>query len=241
MNHTYSERTPTIEKPKNISRVTLLLRWIVMTILLAGMLFISAGRLDWWMGWAYLAAYCGFLLISALVIPVEQELAEERTTVKQDAKRWDVVIVTLLSLIGALVMPIVAGLDIRNGWSAPFPVVLSVVALFLMEIGNFLPMWAMNTNRYYSRFVRIQHDRSQEVVSSGPYRYVRHPTYSGALIVAPCIAISLQSVWALIPAGIMVLLLIIRTVLEDRTLQRELPGYLAYTSRVRYRLIPGIW
>ena len=97
-------------------------------------------------------------------------------------------------------------------------------------------MWV---NRFYSSVVRIQ--TGQEVVQDGPYRFVRHPGYVGGILMAISSSLIFGSLWALIPAGIVVILLIIRTHLEDITLQKELQGYIDYTKKIRYRLLPGIW
>jgi protein-S-isoprenylcysteine O-methyltransferase Ste14 len=105
----------------------------------------------------------------------------------------------------------------------------------------FITLWAIWINRFFSSVVRIQKERGQEVIQDGPYRFVRHPGYVGGILLALGNALVLGSLWALIPAGIMSLLLVIRTYLEDITLQRELPGYTDYTRKVKYRLLPWIW
>ena len=99
----------------------------------------------------------------------------------------------------------------------------------------------MATNPFLSTIVRIQDDRGHYVVTSGPYRYVRHPMYAMMFLMWPGIALELGSWWALIPAAVIVIVFVIRTALEDRTLQAELPGYADYTQHTRYRLVPGVW
>jgi protein-S-isoprenylcysteine O-methyltransferase Ste14 len=89
--------------------------------------------------------------------------------------------------------------------------------------------------------MRIQTDRGHVVCDSGPYRIVRHPGYAGSLLAMPGIVLALGSVWTFIPVGIALVVSVIRTALEDRTLQEELPGYREYASRVRYRLFPGVY
>ena len=101
--------------------------------------------------------------------------------------------------------------------------------------------WALVANRFFSTVVRMQAERGHTVVSSGPYAVVRHPGYSTAAICYLAMSIILGAYWAIIPAMVTIVLLVIRTILEDRTLRAELPGYEAYTHRTRYRLIPGIW
>jgi protein-S-isoprenylcysteine O-methyltransferase Ste14 len=136
---------------------------------------------------------------------------------------------------------IVAGLDHRLGWSPQFPVWLNIVGFFLVALGYAFGGWAMVENRFFSTMVRIQTDRGHRVCDSGPYRMVRHPGYAGNMLALPGMVLALGSVWTIIPVLIAVVIAVIRTALEDRTLQEELPGYTDYTHRVRYRLFPGIY
>lgn len=240
MDHTVSSLNSGKE-PAALSRATLALRVVLYAAFMGAVLFISAGRLDWVMGWVYLFGYFGLLALLSMIMPIDQELADERMNVKEGAKQWDIIIVAIVTLLGGLALQIVAGLDMRNSWLQSFPVAISAVALVIAMLGTLIGSWAMATNRYFSRFVRVQEDRGQVVVSSGPYRYVRHPNYIGSIFNAIGTALALQSVWALVPGGLVAVLLILRTGLEDRTLQKELPGYREYARRVRWKLLPGIW
>jgi protein-S-isoprenylcysteine O-methyltransferase Ste14 len=105
-------------------------------------------------------------------------------------------------------------------------------------VGQGIHLWAKGTNRWFATVVRIQKDRGQEVCDSGPYRFVRHPGYVGGILFMITTPLILGSLLAVIPQGIAVGLLIVRTNLEDRTLQKELPGYAEYAARVKYRLLP---
>jgi protein-S-isoprenylcysteine O-methyltransferase Ste14 len=136
---------------------------------------------------------------------------------------------------------IVAGLDVRFGWSPELALAIRLAALVLWLQGDVFSKWAAVSNRFYSRLVRIQEDRGHTVVTDGPYRTVRHPGYAGALLVGLATPIALGSLWALVPAVLLGLLLVIRTALEDRTLHAELSGYAAYAQQTRYRLVPLIW
>ena len=138
-------------------------------------------------------------------------------------------------------MMIVAGLDERFGWSPQIPLTPRLVALAVMVSGYVVGTWAMAVNRYYSAVVRIQKDRGQIVVTDGPYRFVRHPSYATGIVSSLMIPILLGSLWALIPTSLVAVVTVIRTALEDRTLLEELDGYKGYAARVRYRLLPGIW
>jgi protein-S-isoprenylcysteine O-methyltransferase Ste14 len=136
---------------------------------------------------------------------------------------------------------IVAGLDHRFGWSPVFPLWLIVLGIFLTALGYAISAWAFIENRFFSSVVRIQTERGHVVCDSGPYRIVRHPGYAGNILPLLGIVLALGSVWTVIPAVVALVIAILRTVLEDRTLQEELPGYREYAHRVRYRLFPGIY
>jgi protein-S-isoprenylcysteine O-methyltransferase Ste14 len=144
-------------------------------------------------------------------------------------------------IIVAIVMLIIAGLDKRFEWSPNLPLLLHITAFVITALGYSLGTWATSVNRFFSAVVRIQRDRGHTVVSSGPYRLIRHPGYAGAVVTSLATPLLLGSLWALIPAVLAVCLIIIRTALEDRTLQEELEGYHDYAERVRYRLLPGVW
>lgn len=212
---------------------------------LAGMgvaLFWSAGRLDWWAAWAALAVMAVWTAATAyIVLHYNPDLLAERLAPRQGEKRWDTAIVALLGLV-TLVRYILAGLDQRYGWTGGLPVAAQLVALAVCVLGNdVLFVWATAANSFFSRIVRIQSERGHTVVTDGPYRYVRHPAYAGTILYELAVPILLASWPALIASGLSTVLLVIRTALEDRTLQAELPGYADYAQRVHYRLLPGIW
>ena len=121
------------------------------------------------------------------------------------------------------------------------PWFIQAVALVGLALACGLVFWVTAANTYLSRLVRIQEDRGHQVVTTGPYRFVRHPMYAGLVVLIPCLPLFLGSWWALVPAGLIAILFVIRTALEDRTLRAELPGYAEYAQHVRYRLLPGIW
>jgi len=127
------------------------------------------------------------------------------------------------------------------GWSSPKPLSVHLIGMGAVALGFALFMWAMVSNAYFSEVVRIQEDRGHQVATDGPYRFVRHPGYSGAILAFLGTPLLLGSWWALIPTGFGVGGYILRTALEDKTLQLELEGYQAYTEQVHYRLIPGVW
>ena len=135
----------------------------------------------------------------------------------------------------------IAGLDDRFGWSIEYTTSFQILALILVLSGYLFATWAMVENRYFSAMVRIQKDRNQTVVSSGPYQYVPHPAYSGSIIVYLVLPVMLGSIWARVPAGLIIVGLIFRTAFEDRMLQEDLEEYRVYARKVKYRLLPGLW
>jgi protein-S-isoprenylcysteine O-methyltransferase Ste14 len=210
-------------------------------LFVAATLFISAGRLDWFWGWTLVALYAVWVAANALIlIPRSPELLAERAVRKKGDKSWDTV---LLSTVGLSTMAkyILAGLDVRFGWTAQVPLGLQVAALVIAALGYALGTWAMAVNAFFSTVVRIQEDRGHAVATGGPYGFVRHPGYTGVIAFELATPIILGSLWALIPGGLNVLLTIVRTALEDRTLHEELDGYRDYAGQVHHRLLPGVW
>jgi protein-S-isoprenylcysteine O-methyltransferase Ste14 len=138
-------------------------------------------------------------------------------------------------------MLVVAGLDKRFAWSPRLPLLLHGTAFVIIGLGYSLSTWATVANRFFSAVARIQREREHVVVTTGPYQYVRHPGYAGAIVTSLATPLLLGSLWALVPAALAVCQLVIRTALEDRFLQDELEGYHHYAAQVRYRLLPGVW
>lgn len=206
--------------------------------LIALFLFLAAGSLNWSYAWLYIASMLSIQLVGLFFMPLD--VIAERGSIKENTEAWDKLLTRLITPFFLGVYP-VAGLDFRFHWSMELASGwhLSAVLIFFLGVG--LVMWAMHTNRFFSTEVRIQFDRSHAVCSSGPYRWIRHPGYVGIILYYGVSPIILGSLWALIPAAVTVILLVIRTRLEDRTLQAKLPGYREYAAQVRYRLLPGIW
>jgi protein-S-isoprenylcysteine O-methyltransferase Ste14 len=207
-------------------------------------LLVCGGDFGWWQAWVY-----SLLIVPAGIggrIWAERRhpglLAERQSIEKiQSGKAWDKVLAPLMALSLVFPLVIVAGLDHRRGWSPVFPLWLIVLGFILISLGYAFATWALVENRFFSSTVRIQTDRGHVVCDSGPYRIVRHPGYAGNIPPLLGIVLALGSVWTLIPAAVALIIAVIRTVLEDQTLQEELPGYRDYARRVNYRLIPGIY
>ena len=215
-----------------------LLQVVIQFLLIGVILFVTAGHLDWVWAWAYIGVCVGVLVVNSLVLP--PELIAERGQPRENVKRWDKAIAGL-SILPSLGAPIVAGLDERFGWSPDLALWAHLAALVLLVLGQGLFTWAMVSNKFFSTAVRIQMERDHTVATGGPYRYVRHPGYVGYVLSGLATSLALGSLWALVPSGVTLCLFVVRTALEDRTLQEELDGYKEYARRVRYRLLPGIW
>jgi len=213
-----------------------------MGIILMGVaLFWSAGETNWWPAWALIAVTLAWILATAIVIlRYNSDLLAERLGPRKGAKRWDTAIMSGYGLLQLAVL-IVAGLDQRFGWTAGLPVTAQMAALVVCCLGYALAVWATASNAYFSQIVRIQTERGHKVATGGPYHYIRHPAYAGSVLTALAVPVLLASWWALIIGSVSAFLMILRTVLEDRTLQAELHGYPEYARQVRQRLVPGLW
>jgi protein-S-isoprenylcysteine O-methyltransferase Ste14 len=208
----------------------------------AGVLLGSAGRLDWWRGWSYVALVTVVQSASGLYLNRrDPEMIRRRGRPGKGTERWDVAVLALFGL-GYFAAVIVAALDSgRFAWSA-VPGWAWPLGAGLYVAGVAVGTWAMAVNTHFEKTVRIQHDRNHRVIDGGPYRLVRHPGYVGAALSFPIAApLLLGSWWAFAPAALSVAALVLRTALEDRLLVRKLDGYAAYASRVPCRLIPGVW
>lgn len=203
--------------------------------------FWSAGRLNWWPAWAAIAVWLAtFAAMDILLLRFNPDLMAERLAPPKGAKRWDRAILSILRLT-QLARYILAGLDQRYGWTGGFPLAAQFAGLTACVLGHALLTWAMVSNAFFSQIVRIQPDRGHVVATDGPYRYVRHPAYVGLILFELGVSTLLASWWAMAASGLCASLLILRTALEDRSLQAELGGYVAYARRVRYRLVPSVW
>ena len=226
-------------KSKSAKRV---LQVIVTYAWFVGSLFIAAGRLDWTRGWISVAlSVVGLTAVGLLVQHYNAPVMEARAKWHhKDIKTFDKVFMAIYMPL-VVIQPAVAGLDaVRYRWSSmPFGFVYLGAPLFALSM--VLISWVMAINPYAETSVRIQTDRGQTVVTSGPYRLVRHPMYVGAMLMYLGNSFVWGSVWALVVTGVIILLFIWRTAHEDQTLRQELAGYEEYAAATRYRLLPGVW
>ena len=217
--------------------------WLVMSFLVTALvLFLSAGTIAWPAGWIDLILLYGWLLVGILLLlKYNPGLLEERINLSQsNQKAWDKVFILLFYLFffaWLVLMPLDA---VRFHWSQ-VPLVLQVVGAVALVGSFFLISLTFRENSFLSPTVRIQEERGQTVISTGPYQYVRHPMYAGGLLLFLGTSLLLGSWYGLLLVLVMIPGGAVRAVLEERVLREELPGYDAYMAQVKYRLIPYVW
>jgi protein-S-isoprenylcysteine O-methyltransferase Ste14 len=214
---------------------------VFMLALEAAILFLAAGRLNWIWAWVFIGINLAVVLVNGTILMrTNPEMVAERGRPKE-VKNWDKIVSGLWALAQYLALPLVAGLDARFGWTRGLGIAWNIAGAVVFTAGMALFGWAMITNAYFSTAARIQTDRGQMVCRSGPYRFVRHPGYSGTLLQSAGTSFLLGSIWSLIPTAAAIACMVARTVLEDRMLQAELDGYRDFVREQPYRLVPGIW
>jgi protein-S-isoprenylcysteine O-methyltransferase Ste14 len=212
----------------------------IIVLLTAGLLLIG-GRTSYWQAWLFGLVNCLLVLALSVWLADQAELIRDRMKPGPVTKAWDKILMAVFFPL-ALAVPVVASLDAgRFGWSAPFHVIIYPLCYAVYVASACMHLEAIRANRFYKSTVSIEPEEGQAVVDAGPYAVVRHPGYTGIIFMEIGIALVLGSLWALIPAGLVAALLVVRTVLEDTALRAELPGYDGYAERVRYRLLPGLW
>ncbi|MFN2144018.1 MAG: methyltransferase family protein [Anaerolineales bacterium] len=214
---------------------------VITTLVQAVLVFLSAGSLTWEWGWWFVGTYFLGILINALLLfSVNPAVIAERAD-SQDMRKWDQIWGSLAFLTLMLVIPILGGLDFRFSWSTGVSRGLHLAGVGLFFIGNLLFAWAMAYNAKFATVVRVGEEGSHPVAMGGPYRIVRHPGYLGACFQGIGLPLLFGSWWAYIAAAVAIFSVIVRTALEDKTLQEELPGYDKLVAQTRYRLIPRLW
>lgn len=227
---------------QKISNIRIIIRFIIGFIIYGAIVFGAAGTLNWPEAWIFFIIYFSFAIILVVWLKKNNpELLKERMTIyKKSAKRWDKIIM-LISIPFFIGLVIVPGLEtVRFEWTdvSLSLEILGFIGIIIAYITSFL---VMKENTYLSRVVEIQKERGHKVITTGPYKYVRHPLYVAVIIMFFCIPLSLGSLYALIASAFLTIIIIIRTVLEDKLLHKELEGYKEYAKKTRYRLLPGIW
>ncbi len=210
-------------------------------LLLALFLFLSSGDTAWAWAWVYLGLNLVGVAVNAATLFRYSPETIARRGESEGMKDWDKAVGGAWGLAYFILVPLVAGLDHRLGWTGAVSLAVHLAGAVLFSLGFALFSWAMVTNAHFSTVVRVQSEEGQTVCTAGPYRAVRHPGYVGAIGQSLGAPLLLGSGWALIPGIVAAALMVLRTALEDRTLQQELAGYAEYARAVRHRLLPGVW
>src|SRR5262245_7100806 len=213
-----------------------LARWVLFNLLFCGGLIALSGEWTSPLLWTYLAGVSAVFLYA--LTSIDEDLAKERFHPPQrsaDATALHWIRATAIATL--LATP----LDRRFHWSTPVPDALRIVGMIGSLVAFLFIFRAMLTNRFFSAVIRIQDDRGHRVVDRGPYAVIRHPGYAGMIAGVPLTAIALGSWWGFAIAMVYSALIANRVAVEDRFLQKNLPGYTEYTTRVKSRLVPGVW
>jgi protein-S-isoprenylcysteine O-methyltransferase Ste14 len=226
---------------KENSKIRNIIRGLALFGCLIALFFGSGGTFNWPEAWLFLILYS--VAVTIVVVWMKKnapELLKERMSRRKDAKTWDKIILIVYTVL-VMAMVVITSFDaVRYQWSH-VPLIVKVLGFSGFIPAFLLVFWTMTQNRYLSEVVRIQVERDHKVCTTGPYAYVRHPMYVGVIIFILCLPLALGSYFALFFSVAIVILFIIRTALEDQTLQKELVGYKEYAEQVRYKLIPGLW
>lgn len=213
--------------------------WLILQVVI---LFIAAGRLDMPQVWLYfIVVVIASTLINIILFKYALDLLNKRGEMPEGTPTWDKICLAVLFGNTLIFIPLVAGLDIGRFLWSNLGFFWMIVGIVMYSIGAFLVYWAMIINQHFEGTARIQKDRDHQAVTKGPYKIVRHPGYVGMLLGLIAAPLMLGSLFALIPALIACISLIVRTSLEDKMLRNELKGYSEYAKKVKYRLLPGIW
>lgn len=231
----------TPQQPEAMSTTKAIAYAIGLPLALCALVLLPAGDLRWGPGWVFIAFVMLAMALSMLVVArLNPVIFRARSRFQPGTKSWDLALLSVMLPAMVVSLPI-AALDAgRFQWSA-MPAGLIALGYACLTVAIAGTCWAQAVNPFFEPGVRIQSERGQHVIDNGPYRLVRHPGYSAALLMFWGLPLSLGSFWAMLPAAIASVLLIVRTGWEDNLLQAELPGYRDYAQRVRYRLLPPVW
>lgn len=229
------------EKKTSVVRIAFML--LVVMVILPLLPMIISGRWNWWQAWVMGALFVlSFIVSRAIAARKTPDILKERAdyATQANTQAWDKWLSPLMAF-GSVFILLVAGLDELFNWSPDLPLGLELLGLALILFGYVFGSLAFVENAFFSGTVRLQPERGQTVVSTGPYSRVRHPGYLGSLIASLGMPLLLDSLWAFVPVVIFGSFFVLRTSLEDHFLQENLAGYNEYADKVRYRLFPGIW
>jgi protein-S-isoprenylcysteine O-methyltransferase Ste14 len=227
--------------PRPMSRTSAIFYAFGSRLVLVALDFLPAGRIGWVSGWIFVAVVIAAFGLSALLMArVNPMIFRALSRFQPGTKKWDLILLAVMLPLMVVEIPIATFDAGQIGWSA-VPLWVVSVGYVLLVSGIGVATWAQAVNPFFEPGVRIQKERGQRVIASGPYGFVRRPGYAAATAMFVAIPLALGSWWALLPATSAITLLVVRTRLEDGLLQAELSGYRDCARRTRYRLVPGIW
>ena len=226
----------TMSKTTNL-RSTVALRAALAIPVMTLIIILPSGKWDYWQGWMYIATlFIPMFFMFAYLLKNDPALLERRMRMREkEAVQRKIISLSYLYFLAAFILP---GLDVRFGWSN-VPTWVCIMANVFVFAGYMIFFWVLKTNSFTSRVIEVE--ANQRVISSGPYALVRHPMYTGVIIMYLASPIALGSYWALLPALLVIPLLIARIHNEEQVLLQNLPGYAEYLQKVKFRLLPGIW
>lgn len=222
-------------------KTSYILKHIIGSCIFFLILFVSAGKIDYWQGLVYMILGLIMGTVNYTILRPDSDLLTERSKPGAGTKKWDKTILGL-SFLATIAMFITAGLDSgRYHWSPDLHWSLSLIGILLTASGQLLFLLAQKQNKFFSSIVRIQTDRDHTVCDTGLYKIVRHPAYLGSIIQSMGFPLLFGSLWSILPVGLLIILHVTRTYLEDKTLKDELKGYHEYSLSTRYKIIPYVW
>lgn len=232
-----------MESNKKTSVVRIIVMLLLVLVVFPLLPMIISGRWDWWQAWVMFALFVlSFTVSRAIAARKTSDILKERANyaTQGNTQAWDKWLSPVVAF-GSVFILLIAGLDELFNWSADLPLGLELVGLALVVVGYVFGSYAFVENAFFSGTVRLQPERGQTVITSGPYAWVRHPGYLGSLIASLGMPLLLDSLWAFVPVIIFGFFFVLRTNLEDSFLKENLAGYSEYADKVHHRLFPGKW
>jgi protein-S-isoprenylcysteine O-methyltransferase Ste14 len=229
-------------KSNRLVVIRAVIQFIFSIIIWCGLLFLSAGSVKWPRAWFHLGLWTVTILVNLIILlKTNPSLLAVRTKRAHFDSVFDLILLMLIMIPAILAVPIVAGLDAIRYRLLLIPFWAVLPAMLLHIAGDAIMLWSMVVNPYLEKTVRIQRERGHNVITTGPYAIVRHPMYAGLILLFLSIPLILGSGWVFVPVATVIVVLFVRTVFEDRFLQKNLPGYKDYAQKTHHMLLPGIW
>jgi protein-S-isoprenylcysteine O-methyltransferase Ste14 len=218
-------------------KARVILRFVIAAVFIAGVLFLPAGGFDYWQAWVLIAIiFIPMFVASFYFLKHDPQLVESRLRTKENVREQKLIIkLAYFVFVTAFILP---GFDHRFGWSH-VPLWLTILSQAIALAGYLITYWVMKFNSFASRIIEVQ--SGQTVISTGPYRLVRHPMYLGAVVMFLFMPLALGSYWALLPAAFVIPVIVFRLLNEEKILREQLPGYSEYCLHTRFRLVPYVW